>query len=183
MSLTTWLSNIPDTILWVSFVLYYFPTGLYNKHYLPYFLHKLCSQYILPNQWNFFYIYIRSLLCDFHHLVWLRNVSLKILNSYLRGKSAHWKWIKCTTKISWEVFNVPCLPCFLQKPLLSVVSYNKERTKFLDVNWKKKKESCLQFLSIAPLPRQAGLQPEASRQNLTATLQNVSSSYQCIHNS
>lgn len=79
------------------------------------------------------------------------------------------------------MFNVPCLPCFLQKPLLSVVSYNKGRTKFLDVNWRKK--SCLQFLSIAPLPRQAGLQPEASRQNLTATLQNVSSSYQCVHNS
>lgn len=83
--------------------------------------------------------------------------------------------------MSWDVFNAPCLPCFLQKPLLSVVSYNKGRTKFLDGSWKKK--SCLQFLSIAPLPRQAGLQPEASRQNLTATLQNVSSSYQCIHNS
>ena len=181
MSLTISLSNIPDTILWDSFLLYYFPTDLDNKHYLPHFLHKPCSQYIQHYQWKMLSLCVLSLFCDFHYLVWFGNVPLKNLNSYLRKKSAHWKWIKCITKISWEVFNVPCLPGFLQKPLLSVVSYNKGRTKFLDVNWRKK--SCLQFLSIAPLPRQAGLQPEASRQNLTATLQNVSSSYQCIHNS
>lgn len=111
------------------------------------------SQYILLYQWKmvvgFFFL---NLFCTFYDLFWFRNVSLKNVNGYLRKNSAQWKGIKCTTKISREVFNVPCLPRFLQKPLLSVVSYNKGWTKFLDVYWKKAACSSFQLLGYPGRP-------------------------------
>lgn len=73
----------------------------------------------------------------------------------------------------WSAVLCP-LSAFLQRLLLSAVSYYTRRTKC---------RSCLQLHSAARLPRQAGQQPEASRQNLTATLPNAGNSYQWIHNS
>lgn len=60
--------------------------------------------------------------------------------------------------------------------LLPVVSCYRRRTKC---------RSCLQLHSaaVAQAGRQAGQQPEASRQNSTATLRNAGSSDQWIHNS
>lgn len=128
-----------------------------------------------------FSLYLLSLSCDFHAIFWFGIVSVKFSNSYLRKKkvptgSEENAQQRLAGKCSMCLV---CLAFFRSHSCQWSVIIKEEQSSLMSTE----KKSCLPFLSIAPLPRQAGLQPEASRQNLTATLQNVSSSYQCIHNS